>query len=73
MSLKKLEARSLLGGHFSVKDPEKFNQAVTLLRESLFEGASATIFSADNLITWNRNLSFLRDDFYLEILNKKTT
>ena len=72
MPSKKLKGRSLIGGHFSVKDPEKFKRAITLLRESLVEGASATMFSADNLITWNRNLSFLRDDFYLEILNNKS-
>ena len=72
MPSKKLEGRSLIGGHFSVKDPEKFKRAITLLRESLIEGASATMFSADNLITWNRNLSFLRDDFYLEILSNKS-
>ena len=72
MTLKKLENRSLVGGHFNVKDHKKFKRALGLLRESLGEGSSAAMFSADNLITWNRNLSFLRDDFYLKILKSKS-
>ena len=72
MTLKKLENKSLVGGHFNVKDHKKFKRALGLLRESLGEGSSAAMFSADNLITWNRNLSFLRDDFYLKILNSKS-
>ena len=72
MSSKMLENRSLIGSHFNIKDPEKFRRALTLLRESLVDGASASMFSADNLIAWNRNLSFLRDDFYLDILNNKS-
>lgn len=27
------------------------------------------MFAADNLITWNRNLSFLRDDFFAQMLS----
>lgn len=65
--MKLLEARNFGGAHFNIKDPEKFSRAMTLLHESLFDGG-ATIFSADNIITWNRNLSFLRDDFFLDIL-----
>lgn len=72
MPTKKLDARGLSGAHFGIKDPEKFNRAITLLKESLVEGASTTLFSADNLITWNRNLSFLRKDFYLELINSET-
>ncbi len=55
------------GAHFNIKDGEKFKRAVDLLRESLFDGG-ATMFAADNVITWNRNLSFLRDDFFLDIV-----
>jgi hypothetical protein len=31
----------------------------------------ATLFAADNLITWNRNLSFLRDEFFIEIVRSE--
>ena len=72
MPSKKLEGKSLIGGHYSIKDPEKFNRAVMLLKESLIEEAAASFFCSDNLVTWNRNLSFLRDDFYLEMLSNKS-
>ncbi|MCC7305691.1 MAG: class I SAM-dependent methyltransferase [Alphaproteobacteria bacterium] len=62
-----LDPRNLSGAHFNVIDAEKFQRALQLLRESLFDGG-ATMFAADNLITWNRNLSLLRDDFFLENL-----
>ena len=45
----------------------KFNQAIRLLKESLFDGG-ASFYCSDNLITWNKNLSFLRDDRFLKIL-----
>ena len=67
-----VEEKALVVGHFSIKDPEKFNRAVMLLKESLIEEAAASFFCSDNLVTWNRNLSFLRDDFYLEILSNKS-
>lgn len=60
------------GVHFNVADPEKFQQAIRLLRESLHDGG-ATLFSADNLITWNRNFSFLRDPFFVDSLTSDTT
>ena len=73
MPSKKLEEKSLIGGHFNIKDPDKFNRAVTLLKESLTEEASASMFCSDNIIAWNRSLSFLRDNFYLEILSNKSS
>jgi O-methyltransferase len=68
--LQKLEPLSLSGGYFNVNDQEKFQQGLALIKESLFD-KGATLFCSDNLITWNRNLSFLRDEFFLEILHSK--
>jgi O-methyltransferase len=65
--MKLLDPRSFSGAHFNVRDVEKFKQGFALIKESLFDGGN-TIFSADNMITWNRNLSFLRDDFFIDIL-----
>lgn len=59
-----LKPLRMSGVHFNVSDHEKFQQAIRLLQESLFDGG-ATLFSSDNLITWNRNLSFLRDPFFI--------
>jgi hypothetical protein len=58
----------MTGVNFNVTDWDKFRQGVQLIRESLFDGG-ATMFCADNLITWNRNLSFLREQFYVDGLN----
>lgn len=65
----RLKPLGMHGGHFNVKDGDKFKAALKLLRESLFDGG-ATLFEADNLITWNRNLSFLRDDFFIDIIKR---
>ena len=62
-----LQPLSFTGEQFNIADVEKFKLAMALLRESLFD-KGATMFAADNLITWNRNLSFFRDDFFLDIL-----
>lgn len=53
------------GAVFNVADMEKFQLAMKYLRESLFD-KGASLYAADNLITWNRNLSFLREDFFIE-------
>lgn len=58
----------MLGSHFNVLDKDKFQAGLQMLRESLFDGGK-TLFSADNMILWNRNLSFLRDPFFLEPLH----
>jgi len=67
--MKNIEPRNFAGTMFNVADPAKFQQAIKLLCESLSDNAAACIFAADNIITWNRNLSFLRDDFFIQILN----
>jgi O-methyltransferase len=64
----KLEPLSLLGTNFNVTDKHKFNIAIRLLKESLFDNG-ATLFCSDNIITWNRNLSFLREKRFVDKLN----
>ena len=53
---------------FNVTDSEKFLAGLKLIKESLFD-KGATLYCADNIITWNRNYSFLRDSFFLGIVN----
>ena len=74
MALKRnerLTPKGFLGLNFNIKDLTKFQQAVELLQESLNDEIAITAFCADNLITWNKNFSFLREDFYLDLLNSK--
>lgn len=70
MTTKRLNPVGMIGGNFNIVDNEKFQSAIRLLRESLFDGGQ-TMFCADNLITWNKNLSFLRDPFFLDNLKDK--
>lgn len=53
----------------NLADPEKFSKGVQLIKDSLAD--KATFFCSDNIITWNRNYSFLRDDYFIEILNNE--
>lgn len=62
-----LRPLNLEAGSFNVVDWDKFQQGVALIKDSLFDKGQ-TLFCSDNLITWNRNLSFLRDDFFVDIL-----
>ena len=64
----RLQPISMSGVNFNFTDIKKFNAAVQLLRESVFDGG-ATMFCSDNIITWNRNLSFLREDRFQAKLN----
>ena len=65
--MNRLETRSLTGTHFNIADKPKFELAIQLLKESLFD-KGATFFSADNMILWNRNYSFLREEFFSKLL-----
>ncbi len=71
-ALERLPAGSMIGGNFNIVDQEKFGAAIKLLKESLWDNG-ATLFCADNLITWNKNLSFLRDPFCHAILTDDAT
>ncbi len=63
----RLEPLNLSGSVFSIKDKKKFDQAISLLKETL----CGPIFVCDNIITWDRNLSFLREDFFINYINKR--
>ena len=65
--MKKLDARRMTGLNFNIADQEKFNLAIKMLKESLFDNG-ATFFAADNMILWNKNYSFMREDFFYKIL-----
>jgi len=66
--LNRVKPINMEGAFFNVSDIQKFRIALQLLKESLFDNG-ASLFASDNLITWNRNLSFLRDERFLNILN----
>ena len=61
-----IESKSMLGVNFNIRDQQKFKQALQLLREST---NGLPIFAADNTIVWNQNLSFLRDEYFINLLN----
>ena len=63
-----LQPASLSGIQFNVIDQEKYHMAMKLLRESLMDGMAQSMFCADNLITWNRNLSFMREEPFASML-----
>lgn len=63
----RIEPRQLFGHSFNINDRAKFNRALSLLREC----TDGPMFAADNIITWNKNLSFMRDEYFLEILSSK--
>ena len=46
-----------------INDLGRFNFAIKLLKESLDPEVRETIFVGNNLVTWNRKLSFIRDPF----------
>jgi O-methyltransferase len=59
------EKISFSGGVFNVRDAELFKKGCELIKQSLH---SESLYIADNLITWNRNLSFLREKKFQEIV-----
>ena len=63
----RIEPLNLTGSVFSIKDKKKFDQAINLLKESVM----GPIFACDNIITWNRNLSFLREEFFINYIKNK--
>lgn len=63
-----LKPLSFQGFSYNIADMAMFTQGVELIKESLSD-KGASLFVSDNIITWNRNYSFLRDDFFLGMLN----
>src|SRR4051794_1992171 len=68
-----LKGLGLTGWSFNIADEAKYAAALEMLRESLHPGVRETLFAADNVITWNRNFSFLRDRFFVEMLSNDNT
>lgn len=68
----RLPPAEMRGAVFNVEDKEKFDTAIALLKDSLFD-KGATFFCSDNIITWNRNYSFLREPEFQEILGSSST
>ena len=62
-----LPAIAMRGVNSNISDHDKFNSAIQLLAESLFDKGQS-LYCADNLIQWNKNYSFLRDPFYRNIV-----
>ncbi|MDD5174794.1 MAG: tetratricopeptide repeat protein, partial [Sterolibacterium sp.] len=65
-----LKPLGMMGNVYNVNDFEKFSRGIELIKESLFD-KGATLYCSDNLITWNRNYSFLRSNYFLDILHNE--
>ena len=52
----RLSMLGMKGPVFSVSDIEKYRKGLKLIEEAI---SPSRIFSLDNLITWNRNLSLI--------------
>lgn len=63
---RRLKPLEMIGTSFNVVDQEKFELALKLLRECTGE---VPLSATDNLITWNRNLSFMHEDYFLDLWN----
>lgn len=62
-----LEPLSFQGFSYNIADMAKFTAGLELIKDSLAD-KGASLFASDNMITWNRNYSFMREDFFLKIL-----
>jgi O-methyltransferase len=57
------------GPNAFIRDQVKYQSALQLLRESLDPAVSPSLLAMDDCITWMRSYSFLRDDWFLSIIN----
>jgi hypothetical protein len=60
----------LIGQCHNIVDKEKFQLALGMLRSSIIPSLQDTFFVSDNIITWNKNFSFLRDTYYFDLLKR---
>lgn len=58
---------NMTGGLCNIADQDSFYRGLALMKHSLFDKGE-TFFCSDNLITWNKNLSFLREEFFINLL-----
>jgi len=68
MQNKDFQIMGMSGVNYNISDVEKFKSAIKLLSESISPSLKNSLLVCDNLITWNRNYSFLRDAFFMDIL-----
>jgi O-methyltransferase len=61
-----------LGHNFNVVNPPLHGHSINGLIKSLVPGMGEHFFCADNLITWNRNLSFLQNKDFVEIVQRNS-
>ncbi|WP_168798567.1 protein arginine N-methyltransferase [Herbaspirillum sp. ST 5-3] len=65
-----LDALAFSGFNFNIADQAMFHRGLDLIKQSLVD-KGATLFCSDSLITWNKSYSFLREDFFLDLLQDK--
>jgi hypothetical protein len=58
------------GGNFNVTNFELFKHSVEGIRQSI--ACPENFFCSDNMITWNRNFSFMTDKPFVEAFNKNS-
>lgn len=61
----------VLGGNFNITDREQFNKSVESIRNSV--ATPGHFYCSDNMITWNKNFSFMTDKKFMEVMKKNAT
>ena len=59
------------GDNFNVINPELFKHSVEGIRQSV--ATPDSFYCSDNVICWNRNLSFMADEQFMEIMRRNAT
>lgn len=59
------------GDSFNVINPELFKHSVEGIRQSV--ATPDSFYSADNVICWNRNFSFMSDEPFMAVMRKNAT
>ncbi len=64
---------SFKGTSTHAKNGALFGEGLSKILQSLIQPklGKETLFCSDNLIAWNRNLSFLRDPYFIELLRRE--
>ncbi|MBK9237062.1 MAG: hypothetical protein IPO19_14105 [Rhodoferax sp.] len=58
------------GANFNVAHPQLFDHSMEGIRKSL--STPDHFFCSDNIITWNRNLSFLQNKSFMECVQRNS-
>ncbi len=59
------------GGNFNIVNQTLFEHSIAGLRQSI--ACPDSFFCADNMITWNKNLSFMTDTGFMDALRRNAT